>query len=234
MTPTEAAPEVGFKTAGKPTTLAAFCRSSGLATGIFFGVGKPAAFMTSLVLCNITCHHFSTVTCGCSTPLEVMIHPKMMVYECQPPVCFSLAHDPRYPLAEILRKNAESVFIALPFCISADAEVVLVAGQRAAIEGTEGMPLSAESFLHLFVPCIVHCVWRVAWEAELLCQASHQRLRQLPETDHPINLTIFLQELSTIRLLHLYCKVAATVAMALIESFNSNMSGLEELTASQQ
>lgn len=51
MTPSEAAPEVGLRTAGKPTTSAARFRSAGDVTAKFLGVGSPAAFITSLVLC---------------------------------------------------------------------------------------------------------------------------------------------------------------------------------------
>ncbi len=60
MTPSDAAPELGFSTAGKPTTSAARGRSSGFVTARFLGVGSPAALITSLVRCSAEFALFSS------------------------------------------------------------------------------------------------------------------------------------------------------------------------------
>ena len=54
MTPSDAAPEMGLMTAGKPTCWAAAGRSLGLRMMKLCGVGRPASAMTSLVLYSIT------------------------------------------------------------------------------------------------------------------------------------------------------------------------------------
>ena len=51
-TPSEAAPEMGLMTAGKPTTSAAFATSAEDRMRWLAGVGSPARFMHALVFCR--------------------------------------------------------------------------------------------------------------------------------------------------------------------------------------